>query len=101
MAGKTERIQLDKKHLERWLAEALVPVEPSARFLRRLRARLVRYHGGRFFSGWMLLVVVATVIILFITVVRLFVRGISAWIGLIGGFGRKRREPVEPQSVSV
>ncbi len=93
--------QLDNKDLERILANTLVPVEPRSRFVKRLRARLVHYHGGNLFSGWMVIVVVATIILVAMTILRFFVRGISSWGGLINNLSRKRRGSTEPTSISA
>jgi hypothetical protein len=101
MASGDREIMLDKKVLEGWLSEALIPVEPSARFLRRLRARLVTYHGGRPFSGWMIVVFLATVLLLAVTLIGFLLKLASGWIGLVGGLGRKKRENGEPQSIPV
>ena len=73
-----KRGQMDNKELERILTETLVPVEPRNRFVRRLKARLVHYRGGNLFSGWMILVVVATIVLVAVTIIRLFIRGISS-----------------------
>jgi hypothetical protein len=93
--------QLDNKDLERILAETLVPVEPRSRFVKRLKARLVYYHGGNLFSGWMVIVVVATIILVAVTIIRLFVRGLSSWGGLINNLSRRRRGSTEPTSISA
>ncbi len=93
--------QLEKKDLERILAETLVPVEPRSRFVKRLKARLVHYHGGNLFSGWMIIVVVASVILVAVTIIRLFVRGISSWGGFINNLSRKRRGSTKPTSISA
>ena len=101
MMASVRHGQIEKKELERRLAETLIPVEPRGRFVKRLRARLVHYHGDRVFSGWMLLVVFTTAILVFVTLLRLFVRGVSRWGGLIRGLNRRRQGPAETTSVSV
>lgn len=101
MSAKARPIRMDNKQIEQMLADTLVPVEPSPKFLRKLRARLVRYHGGQRFSWWMLIVVSASVILIGITLIGLLIRGISAWLGLLGGLGRRGGKPPEVQSVSV
>jgi hypothetical protein len=92
---------LRRKDLEAWLAEVLVPVEPNPRFLRRLKARLVTYQGSGPFSGWMIVVVFATAILLAITTLGLITRLILGWLALIGLLGRKRTESVEPSTLSA
>jgi hypothetical protein len=96
-----KRRQMDNKEIERILAETLVPVEPSTRFVKRLKARLVHYRGGNIFSGWMILVAAATIILVAVTIIRLILRGISLWAGLISNLGRKQRGSGEPTSISV
>ena len=101
MIADVKRGQMDKKEIERILAETLVPVEPSGRFVKRLKGRLVHYHGGNIFSGWMVLVVAATIILVAVTIIRLILRGISLWGGLIRNLSRKQRGSSEPTSVSA
>ncbi len=93
--------RLEKKQLEAWLAQVLVPVEPNPRFLRRLRARLVIYQGRGLFSGWMMVVVLATALLLAITMLGLLIRLLLGWLNLIGMIGRKKRGSVESHTVTV
>jgi len=93
--------KIDRKQLETWLAQVLIPVEPNPLFLRRLRARLVTYRGGGLFSGWMMVVVLATALLLGITTLGLFIRFLLGWFNLIGLIGRKKRRSVDPQTVTV
>jgi hypothetical protein len=92
---------MERNELEAWLTQVLVPVEPNPRFLKRLRARLVVYQGGGLFSGWMILVVLATALLLAITALGLLVRLIVGWLNLLRLFEKKHREIVEPETVSV
>ena len=94
-------VKMERKDLEAWLAQVLVPVEPNPLFLRRLRARLVTYQGGGLFSGWMIVVVLATALLLAITTVGLVIRLILGWLNLLGILGCKRRETTEPETISV
>ena len=94
-------VKMERKELESWLAQVLVPVEPNPRFLRRLRARLVTYQGGGLFSGWMIVVVLATALLLAITSLGLVIRLILGWLNLLGILGRKRRETTEPETITV
>ena len=100
MAGQ-KPAKMDRKELETWLAQVLVPVEPNPRFLRRLRARLVTYQGGGPFSGWMIVVVLATALLLATTALGLVLRLILGWLNLLGILGRKRPEVAEPETISV
>lgn len=93
--------KIDRKQLEAWLAQVLVPVEPNPLFLRRLRARLVTYHGGGLFSGWMMVVVLATALLLVITTLGLLLRFLLGWFNLIGLIGRKKRRSADPQTITV
>ena len=94
-------VEMERKDLEAWLAQVLIPVEPNPRFLRRLRARLVTYQGGGLFSGWMIVVVLATALLLAITALGLVIRLILGWLHLLGILGRKRSEKTEPETISV
>jgi hypothetical protein len=101
MAGGWRRASLEKRQLEKWLTQVLVPVEPSARFLRRLRARLVNYRGDRLMSGWMVIVFLATIVLIAATSLGLFIRALIAWFTLIGLIGRKRRAQSEQGPVTA
>ncbi|HEY46813.1 MAG: hypothetical protein AMJ88_01430 [Anaerolineae bacterium SM23_ 63] len=99
--ARREPVKLERKELEAWLEQVLVPVEPNPRFLRRLRARLVTYQGGGLFSGWMIVVVLATTLLLAITTLGLVIRFILVWLNVLGILDRKQRETTEPETVSV
>lgn len=101
MAGGRRHASLEKQQLEKWLTQVLVPVEPSARFLRRLRARLVTYRGDSLMSGWMVIVFLATIVLIAATSLGLFIRALIAWFSLIGMIGRKRRARVEQGPLSA
>lgn len=94
-------MRLDRKQLETLLEQALVPVEPSARFVRRLRAKLVTYQGEGLMSGWMVVVVIGTTILLAVASVGLFIRVVIALVSFIGMISRRRRAASEAQSVST
>jgi hypothetical protein len=100
LAGRRS-VKMERNELEAWLTQVLVPVEPNPRFLKRLRARLVVYQGGGLFSGWMIVVVLATALLLAITALGLLVRLIVGWLNLLRLFEKKHREIVEPETVSV
>ncbi len=82
---------LSKKRLEELLSDILVPVEPSVQFIRRLRARLVTYHGRGPLSSWMVIVVIATVFLLAVTSIGLIIRIFLSWVSLIGLIANRRR----------
>ncbi|MCK5053370.1 MAG: hypothetical protein KAR65_03785 [Anaerolineales bacterium] len=82
---------LSKKRLEELLSDILVPVEPSVQFVRRLRARLVTYQGRGPLSGWMVIVVIATVFLLAVTSIGLVVRIFLGLVSLIGLNSNRRR----------
>ena len=58
---------ISKKELEHWLSQVFVPVEPNDVFVRRLKARLLKYQGDRVFSVWMVIGVVAMVVMFMLT----------------------------------
>jgi hypothetical protein len=63
---------ISKKELEHWLTQVFVPVEPNDVFIRRLKARLLKYQGDRVFSIWMVIGVIAMVFMFMLT-----------WLGFI------------------
>jgi hypothetical protein len=67
MAVGPVKNSISKRELEHWLAQVFVPVEPSDVFIRRLKARLLKYRGDRVFSIWMLIGVLAMVIMFMLT----------------------------------
>lgn len=85
------RPKVDRKKIESWLEQSLVPVEPSPAFVRRLRARLVTVHGDRIFSPWMLILVLASVLLLIATWLGIATRLLVALLSLLGLMERRRR----------
>ena len=79
------------RQLETWLEEALVPVEPSSRFTRSLRARLVSYRGDRFASIWMVLAVLGTSILLLVAISSFALRLAMAILAGVELLSRQRR----------
>jgi len=67
MAVGPVKNSISKKEMEHWLAQVFVPVEPSEVFIRRLKARLLKYRGDRVFSIWMVIGVLAMVIMFMLT----------------------------------
>ena len=91
---------LSKNRMEELLSDIFVPVEPSVQFVRRLRARLVTYSGEGPFSGWMIVGVIATAILLAVTSVGLIIRILLAWVSLIGLLSHRRRMKSEAREVA-
>jgi hypothetical protein len=58
---------ISRKELEHWLTQVFVPVEPNDVFVRRLKARLLKYQGDRVFSVWMVIGVMAMVVMFMLT----------------------------------
>ncbi|HEX9796158.1 MAG TPA: hypothetical protein VGA52_04140 [Anaerolineales bacterium] len=92
MAAK--RSSVTRKQLEALLAEALVPVEPSGRFVRRLRARLVRYEGSRASTLW---AIVAGLAIALIVIIAGFSVALRLSLGLLSVLGLLDRRPSSPE----
>jgi hypothetical protein len=83
---------LNKDQLIDWLEEVMQPVEPSKRFLRRLRARMVMYQGGRLPSVWLIAIVGGVILVVIAITLGLVLRlllGLSSLLGL-GRIRRKR-----------
>jgi hypothetical protein len=78
------------KQLEAWLEEALVPVEPSTRFIRNLQARLVSYQGDRAASSWMVVAVLATSLLLLVSICTFALRLALAILGGMHLMSRRR-----------
>jgi hypothetical protein len=83
---------LNKDQLVDWLEEVMQPVEPSRRFLRRLRARMVMYQGGRLPPVWLIAVVGGVILVVVAIALGLalrFLLGLSRLFGL-GRLQRKK-----------
>lgn len=76
--------------LKAWLEQVLVPVEPSPRFLKRLRGRLVSYQGKRMPSIWMLVSVLAMMLVMVAGSLYLTLRIVLGLINLVGSIKRRR-----------
>ena len=83
---------MDRKKIESWLEESLVPVEPSPRFVSDLHARLVNVKGGGGASPWMLVLVLPSVVILGVSILGFGLRLILGLLGVLGLLQRRRRE---------
>ena len=78
-----EREELSQQDLEKWLATSLVPIEPDAAFVRTLKARLIRYSGGKAFSIWMVIGSVAMGLLLILTWLGMLLRAVFIILGLL------------------
>jgi hypothetical protein len=83
---------LDKDQLVDWLEQVLQPVEPSRRFLRRLRARMVMYQGGGLSSGWLLILMGGVVLVMMAVVLGLALRLLIGMLSLPGLVRKKSKE---------
>lgn len=81
---------ISTKDLETWLSRAFIPIEPSELFIRKLRARLFKYHGKRPFSGWMVVGALAMALMLLLTWLGLALRVILLIVSLLGFIDRKK-----------
>jgi hypothetical protein len=81
---------MDRRQLEAWLRNAMTPVEPSARFIRRLRAGLVSYQGTGLMTEWKVIGAVVTVILVTAASLGLALRIILAILGVLGIIHRTR-----------
>jgi hypothetical protein len=79
-----------RRDLEDLLRRALVPVEPDDRFLRRLKARLVRYSGSEVPKGW---AVVGGLAIAVLVLLAAFSLAFRLFLELLGILGLLERRP--------
>lgn len=91
MMGAVRR-RYKRKDLESLLSQVLVPVEPNSGFVRNLRANLVLVDGRRRFSGWMILVVLGTMLLILVTWIGLILRFILSWVGVLNRIASSRRD---------
>ena len=86
----TGRKELSKQDLEKWLASTMVPIEPDATFVRTLKARLIRYSGGKAFSIWMVIGSLAIGLLLILTWLGMALRAVFLILGILGLLGDRR-----------
>lgn len=84
------RPEVNGKQLEAWLAKVLVPVEPSPRFVGRLRARLVTYRGRRFPPVWFVVAAGAALFLVVAAVLGQAVRLVVALVAIAAAVARQR-----------
>ncbi len=81
---------ITSRQLEEWLEQALVPVEPSPRFSRHLRARLVEVQGQGPVNWWMGVVGLVAVFLVMAAWLGMALRVAFAILGLLGLMNRVR-----------
>lgn len=91
MGAGTMSGAMNKRQLEAWLRNAMTPVEPSTRFIRRLRAGLVSYQGSGLILEWKIIVAIVTLILVTAASLGLALRIILAILGVLGIIHRTRR----------
>ncbi len=84
--------RLSARELEGWLRQAMVPVEPSPAFARRLRARLVEVRGSGLPSIWSMIGVLAAVTLFTVGALGFVLRLVLAFMGLLALINRRRQE---------
>jgi hypothetical protein len=93
MTSGPRKNSISKKELEHWLTQVFVPVEPNDVFVRRLKARLLKYQGDRVFSVWMVIGVMAMVIMFMLTWLGFLLRILLLLTGLF--VDRRKPAPQE------
>lgn len=93
-----KRPEVSGKQLEAWLSRVLVPVEPSPRFIGRLRARLVTYQGRQFPPVWFVVAIGASLLLVIASVIGQAVRVLVAITAILAAAGRKRQERAKEAS---
>lgn len=90
-------LAIERKQLEEWLQQALVPVEPSAKFINHLKGRLVVYRGKGVPTTWVLVSAFLTIIFILVAAIGLTVRLLLMWMNIITIAQNRRRKstPVE------
>lgn len=91
MRGGILSATMDRRQLEAWLRNAMTPVEPSARFIRRLRAGLVSYRGSGSILEWKIIAVIVVLILATAASLGLALRIILAILGVLGILQRTRK----------
>jgi len=81
---------MDRRQLEAWLRHTMTPVEPSARFIRRLRAGLVSYQGTSLMMEWKVIAAIVTLILVTAASLGLALRIILAILSVLGIIHRTR-----------
>ena len=82
---------ISTKDLESWLSQAFVPIEPREVFIKKLRAKLIRYQGKQPFSAWMVVGAFAMALMLILTWFGLLLRILLLVASLLGFMDRRKR----------
>jgi hypothetical protein len=90
---------MDRRQLEAWLRNTMTPVEPSARFIRRLRAGLVSYQGTNLIMEWKVIAAIVTLILVTAASLGLALRIILALLSVLGLIHRTRKRDGGPLPV--
>ncbi len=90
---------LSRKQLENLLGQSLTRVEPSDRFIRKLRAHLVRISGERQPSFWVAIMAVGGASLLLMASMSVALRILLALLGLLG-LMQRRRDSGSPKAAS-
>ncbi|MGA9533298.1 MAG: hypothetical protein WBR18_11330 [Anaerolineales bacterium] len=93
MAGR-HTDSISRKEIEALLRGAFVPIEPSPRFVHRLKARLVRYRGAGTSRIW---AAVGGVAIGIVVVMAVFGLALRLFLGLLSVIGLLERDPPSRQ----
>lgn len=88
LIARAGRAEMNAKQLEGWLSRVLVPVEPSPRFVRRLRARLVMYRGRHFPPLWFGVAALASILLIAVGLLTSLIRIL---VIISGGLASRRR----------
>jgi hypothetical protein len=86
--------------LERLLASALVPIEPSPAFASRLHARLVTHRGGGLQSPWFVIGVGAASLLLATAWMGLALRLLFVLLSLLGIVQGSRKGSLKRQHIA-
>lgn len=97
MAGSPKKVS--RNDIEELLRQVLVPVEPDHRFLRRLKARLVRYRGVDVPRGWAIVGGLAIAVLVLMAGFGLAFRLFLELLAMVGLLERKAGLP-GPANVS-
>lgn len=89
--GAGERSEFTRTEIEGLLKAVLVPIEPDVQFIRRLKARLVRYEGRGMSPVWAVAAGLAVATLLVLTSLGIALRLLLALLSIFGERGGGRR----------
>ncbi len=93
--GVGETSKFSSTDLEGLLKAALVPVEPDQQFIRRLKARLVRYEGEGISPIWAVAAGLGIATLLVVASMGVALRLLLALLTAIGGRQGRSERPAE------